>query len=474
VRDPGSFRDPAGYVLHHGDALYRSLDGSAFEQLATFLATPAYQRLTASGDLLPVTVAEASEGEELARLEQRDDRYYVRQRRLPIISYPYEWSPRMLHGAAQCTLRIQAALIEAGLTLKDASAYNIQFELTERGPTPIFIDITSVEAMGPRALWMAHHQFMRHFAFPLILYRQFGHDYRGDFLGDLEGVSADSVYRLAGPLRRWFPPYLFAVTVAHLLRNMESRHPLAVDGPAVQIGRRDAEGDRYILTRMVRRLHRLIERLEPAAQTSQWTAYEVENSYPAAAAARKAEFVASACGTIKPARLINLGCNLGRFDLIAAEHGAEVLALDLDLASVDAVYERARSRHARILPLRIDIAAPSPAIGWKNRERRSFLDRACRFDCVMALAVVHHLLVTNRIPLEQIVDSIARLSSRHVILELVDPTDSMFRQLARGNQDLYTELTIEAQEREFAQRFRIVERCALEGIPRVLYVLEKR
>ena len=102
---------------------------------------------------------------------------------------------------------------------------------------------------------------MRHFAFPLILYRQFGHDYRGDFLGDLEGVSADSVYRLAGPLRRWFPPYLFAVTVPHLLRNMESRHPLAVDAPAVQIGRRDAEGDRYILTRMVRRLHRLIERL---------------------------------------------------------------------------------------------------------------------------------------------------------------------------------------------------------------------
>ena len=151
-----------------------------------------------------------------------------------------------------------------------------------------------------------------------------------------------------------------------------------------------------------------------------------------------------------------------------------MIALDLDLASIDAVYGRARERHARVLPLRVDIAAPSPAIGWKNRERRSFLDRACRFDCVMALAIVHHLLITNRIPLDEIVDLIARLSARNVILELVDRTDSMFQRLARGNQDLYTDLTIEAQERAFAGRFRVVERCALEGIPRTLYVLEKR
>jgi hypothetical protein len=138
------------------------------------------------------------------------------------------------------------------------------------------------------------------------------------------------------------------------------------------------------------------------------------------------------------------------------------------------VYQRAREHHARIMPLRIDIAAPSPAIGWKNHERRSFLDRACRADCVMALAVVHHLLVTNRIPLDEIVDLIARLSSRHVILELVDRTDPMFIRLARSNQDLYSDMTITTQERAFADRFRIVERCVLEGIPRALYVLDKQ
>ncbi len=473
TRDPGSFRDPAGYVLHHGDAVYRSLDRKAFDGLRTFLANPAYQRLSANGDLLPVTVADAGEREELARLEQRDDRWYIRQRRLPFISYPYEWSPRMLHAAAQCTLRIEATLVDQGFTLKDASAYNIQFDLTDRGPAPVFIDITSIEAAPPRPLWMAYNQFIRHFALPLMLYRQFGHDYRGDFLADLEGVNPDAAYRIAGRMRRWLPPYLFVVTVPHLLRNMESNRAAILDRPAAPPANLDAERDRYILSRLVRRLERLIKRLEPAVRASQWTGYEADNSYPPLAAARKEEFVARACATLKPARLINLGCNLGKFDLIAADKGAEVIALDLDLPSIDAVYQRAREHHARILPLRIDIATPSPAIGWKNRERRSFLDRACRFDCVMALAVVHHLLVTNRIPLDEIVDLIARLSARHVILELVDRTDPMFRRLARGNQDLYAHLTIEAQERAFTDRFRIIERCALEGIPRTLYILEK-
>jgi hypothetical protein len=474
TRDPGSFRDPSGYVLHYGDAIYRSLDLATFDRLSTFLARPIYRQLIDSGELLPVTVANDDEREQLARLEQRGDRHYLRQRRLDLISYPYEWSPRMLHAAAQCTLRIQSALVADGFTLKDASAYNIQFETTGRGPSPVFIDIASIDSTPSRPIWLAHNQFIRHFALPLLLYRQFGHDYRGDFLADLEGVNPDAAYRITGWARRWLPPFLFLVTMPHLLRGIENkREPALNHGPQTPVSP-DPERDRYILSRLMRRLERLLERLEPRARPSDWTGYEADNSYPAAAARLKQEFVAQACASLKPARMINLGCNLGKFDLIAAQNGAEVLAIDLDLASVDVVYDRAREQHARIIPLRIDIAAPSPAIGWKNRERRSFLERACRFDCVMALAVVHHLLVTNRIPLDEVVDLIARLSTRHVILELVDRSDPMFRRLARGNQHLYEDLTIAMQERTFAERFRVIDRCELEGIPRTLYVMEKR
>jgi SAM-dependent methyltransferase len=315
---------------------------------------------------------------------------------------------------------------------------------------------------------------VRHFALPLLLHRQFGHDYRGDFLSDLEGINPDAAFRMPGLIRRWLPPFLFLVTVPRLLRGMEDQRGAKLDQRLKTPASADPERDRYILSRLTRRLERLIERLEPSARRSAWTGYEADNSYPDAAAAAKQEFVARACATLKPTRMINLGCNLGKFDVIAAEHGAEVLAIDLDLASIDVVYERAREHHARIIPLRIDIAAPSPAIGWKNRERRSFLERACRFDCVMALAVVHHLLITNRIPLDEVVDLTARLSTRHLILELVDRSDAMFQRLARSNQDLYADLTIASQERAFTERFRIIERRDLEDIPRTLYVMEKR
>ena len=474
TRDPGSFRDPSGYVLHYRDAIYRSLDRATFDRLRTFLASPIYRQLSGSGDLLPVTVASDSERDDLARLEQRDDRHYLRQRRLDLISYPYEWSPRMLHDAARCTLRIQSALVSHGFTLKDASAYNIQFDATDRGPSPVFIDLASIESAPAQPIWMAHNQFVRHFALPLLLYRQFGHDYRGDFLSDLEGINPDTAFRMTGLIRRWLPPFLFLVTVPHLLRGMEDQRGAKLDQRLKTPASTDPERDRYILSRLTRRLERLIERLEPSARRSAWTGYEADNSYPDAAAAAKQEFVARACATLKPTRMINLGCNLGKFDVIAAEHGAEVLAIDLDLASIDVVYERAREHHARIIPLRIDIAAPSPAIGWKNRERRLFLERACRFDCVMALAVVHHLLITNRIPLDEVVDLTARLSTRHLILELVDRSDAMFQRLARNNQYLYADLTIASQERAFTERFRVIERRDLEGIPRTLYVMEKR
>ncbi|HXR25207.1 MAG TPA: hypothetical protein VN742_07585 [Candidatus Binataceae bacterium] len=199
----------------------------------------------------------------------------------------------------------------------------------------MFIDIASIDSAASRPNWLAHNQFIRHFALPLLLYRQFGHDYRGDFLADLEGANPDAAYRMTGWARRWLPPFLFLVTVPHLLRRIENKRGPAFDHRLQAPSSPDPERDRYILSRLMRRLERLIERLEPRARPSDWTGYEADNSYPAVAATLKQEFVAQACSSLKPARMINLGCNLGKFDLIAAENGAEVLAIDLDLASVD-------------------------------------------------------------------------------------------------------------------------------------------
>ena len=64
----------------------------------------------------------------------------------------------------------------------------------------------------------------------------------------------------------------------------------------------------------------------------------------------------------------------------------------------------------------VDIANPSPAIGFCNRERASFLDRI-RADCVLALAVIHHLHVTANLPVSGIRDMFADLCRRDLVLE---------------------------------------------------------
>jgi SAM-dependent methyltransferase len=192
--------------------------------------------------------------------------------------------------------------------------------------------------------------------------------------------------------------------------------------------------------------------------------------------AAKEQFVTNVCDKVAARRLVNLGCNLGRFDFVAAAAGADVIALDFDLASVDVVYRRARERKARVLPLRVDLAAPSAALGWNNRERRSLLERlqgGGGFDTVMALAVIHHLLIRNRVPLAEIVDFIAALGGRYLILELIDRSDPMFRRLARGREHLYAELTIEAQAAGFARRFKIIEQRTLPEMNRTLYLMER-
>src|SRR5690606_1182148 len=105
------------------------------------------------------------EEESLSRRLDDEAFAVLRPNRIPFISYPYEWSFNALKDAALLTLDIQSLALERGLTLKDASAYNVQFV----GAKPIFIDTLSFVAREPGQAWAAYGQFCRHFLAPLAL-----------------------------------------------------------------------------------------------------------------------------------------------------------------------------------------------------------------------------------------------------------------------------------------------------------------
>ena len=196
--------------------------------------------------------------------------------------------------------------------------------------------------------------------------------------------------------------------------------------------------------------------------------------YSAEDHAKKKDYVERLLRELAPATALDIGANTGTYSMLAASAGARVVALDTDLAAIDQLWIRASEESRDILPLVVNIARPSPALGWENSESMSFLDRAeQRFDLVMMLAVIHHLLLMDQIPMEQIAALAARLTRRNLLLEWVPQSDPMFQVLLRGRDALYAGLTCERMQASFEKYFRAVSQCDLAN-GRTLFLMEKR
>jgi SAM-dependent methyltransferase len=198
-------------------------------------------------------------------------------------------------------------------------------------------------------------------------------------------------------------------------------------------------------------------------------------SYTPAQFAEKEAFVTEALRQFPPSRLLDIGCNTGHFSAIAARAGASVVAVDADPTVVGQTWQRARSERLDMLPLVGNLARPSPALGWRNSECPSFLSRATgAFDGLLMLAVIHHLLATERVPLHELLELASELTTNTAIIELVGPNDPMFRRISRGRDDLYRYLTPALFEQACLPYFEIVRSKRLTDSERWLYLLERR
>lgn len=460
-REVSSFRDPSGHILYESGRVYRSLDTRSYMVVQSFLNSPAYASLSSQGLIIPTYTVSRDTQRDLIEKEGLPDRHYIRHGKVEFITYPYEWTPRMLLQAAQCTLKVQLELIEHGFSLKDASAYNIQFN-----PTPIFIDFGSIETLKD-STWIAYKQFISHFLLPLFLYQDLDLDFRGTFLTELDGFDPEQAYSLLGVFRRFLSPYLTSVTIPHLLRKKEGKQNLYSNEGY------NPEKALFIMHHTIRSLQKKINSLSLKPKKSQWTDYSDQNSYTPEAKERKSSYITQILSQLRPNVVLDIGCNTGDFSLTASRKGSKVIAIDLDIPSLESLYTKIEGKRG-IIPLRVDITNPSPGIGWKNQERPSFLDRIGQVDCVFALAVVHHLLVTKGIPLTEVTSLLHSLTSEYLVVELVGWRDPMFSTLTKKRGIVYSELNLKVQEEIFTTHFSILEYLSLPGMHRNLYLMRKK
>jgi len=472
-----SFRDPAGSCCVIGQRVLRSLAADSAATLETFLLSPSAQRFVSRRQL--VQTRRLPEAEVAGLLESSPWESLFAARRpeavfehecIPFCSYPYEWPPEMLWEAGRLTLELAQSSLEDGFGLKDATPYNVLF----RGSEPVFIDAPSFElrAAGD-SIWRPYGQFVRTFLLPLLVNQRWGFRLAEVFTTRRDGLEPQEVYRLCGPFEQFKPRMLSLVSMPTWLRGKARAEGEQLYQPRILP---NAEKARFIVQSLLRQLQRSLDALKPPAQrASVWSDYMATHTYAEPAFAAKEKFVDVLLGEFKPKRVLDVGANTGHFSLRAAKAGAEVVAIDLDPVCVGAIWRQAHEQQLPVLPLVVDFSRPSPSLGWRNRECPSFLNRATgAFDAVLMLALVHHLVVTERIPLEEILRLAAELTTSLLVVEFIPPEDEMFRRLTRGREKLHRALNQAVFEQACAGPFEIVKSLPLPGTQRRLYGLKRR
>jgi ribosomal protein L11 methylase PrmA len=450
-----SFRDPSGFLFRRDGRLYRQVNRSYAENYEKFIHSGLYRALSEASQLVA--------HEEVVEATSEPDQAYkiLRPELIPFISYPYEWSFSQLQDAALLTLEIQRRSLEAGMSLKDCSAYNVQF----KEGRPIFIDTLSFEVYREGEPWVAYRQFCQHFLAPLALMSRVDIRLSRLLRTYLDGVPLDLASRLL-PRRTWLK--LGIGIHIHLHAKSQSMFAEKTETP-----KRHAAVSLNALRGLVDSLDLSVRKLKWRVGRTEWSDYYNELSYTGAEFDRKRQFVMEYIEQTKPASVWDLGANTGRFSRLASERGVPTVAFDIDPACVEANYrEVVRRGETRLLPLWLDLTNPSPGLGWAGSERMSLAERGPA-DLVMALALVHHLAIGNNVPLGDIAAYLSRLGHR-LIIEFVPKSDPQVGRLLVVREDVFHSYTQADFEASFSNYFEIERSDPLQDGGRRLYLMKRR
>jgi len=448
--EPGSFRDPESRVFYSNGDICRALSPTGLEDFEALVASGLHEdaRIVRTERLEDLSAAEG--------LLEQGAAAVLRHEPVPFVSYPYEWTFSMLKDAALLQLDLLLSTLDHDLTLKDSSPYNVQF----RGARTVFVDVGAFERLRPAELWVGYRQFCMLYLYPLLLQALKGVDFQPWLRGSIDGIAPVQMRGLLSfrdRFRRGLTPNVF------LLARLER--------PAGAAGRRKARPElgRQVIRANVRKMRKLVARLDWRPSENVWVAYGERNTYTAEDAAQKDRFVREVAASKRWELVWDLGANNGRHSRIAAETGAYVVAMDADQGPVELLY---RDLHAagdeRILTLTTNVADPSPSLGWRSQERRPLLDRG-RPDLVLALALIHHVTITGNVPVAEFVAWLAELGAA-VVVEFPGRNDPMVQALlATKREGLHPDYDRDVFERRLSAAFEVRRREELRSGTRVLY-----
>ena len=452
--EAGSFRDPSGFVFFKKGVCYRQVNLVYKENYDFLLESGLYAELVSDGLLL---------SHEKVDIPLTSSKGYltIQPKLVPFISYPYEWCFTQFKNAALTTLSILKRALNHDMILKDASAYNIQFDQSQ----PVLIDTLSFEKYQEGKPWAGYKQFCENFLGPLALMTckdirlsQLLREY-------IEGIPLDLISSLL-PQKTYFNFHL--ATHIHLHARFQKKHAeqTSTTTSSQTISKTSLLG-------LVDSLESAIKKMYLKSKTSEWRDYYINCAHVPKTVEEKSELVTEYLDYLKPSSVWDLGSNTGVFSRIASDKGILTVSIDGDPNCVENNYLQALEKgDINLLPLWIDLNNPSPGIGWENEERKSLWERGPA-ETILALALIHHLAISNNVPLAKIA-LLFRNTCHSLIIEFVPKSDSMTQKLLTSRKDIFPDYTQQAFEDEFSQFFDIIRSEKMSDSERTLYLMKKK
>jgi hypothetical protein len=451
--EPGSFRDPESRVFYAGDDVYRALSADGLSD---------FEAVKASGLLDDGRVVGTERVEDVSALKGllvHEPAAVLRHERIRFVSYPYEWTFSMMKDAALLQLELLLDALDHDLVLKDSTPYNVQF----KGARPVFVDVGSFERLREGEPWVGYRQFCMLYLYPLLLQAAMGVPFQPWLRGSIDGITPTEMRGLMS-FRDRFRKGVFTNVFLHA--KLEARYADRPDQVKQEVKR---VFKKELFVANVRKMRKLVGRLQWDPPQGVWTAYGERNSYTDDDARRKDEFVREVVGSRAWPLVWDIGANNGRYSRIAAEGARTVLAVDADQGPVELLYRDLKAEgNEQILTLAMNLADPSPGLGWRGVERRALPERG-RPDLVLALALIHHVAISANVPVREFVDWLASLESA-LVIEFPTREDPMVQKLlAPKREGLHPDYELSFFERCLAEAFEVERSERLESGTRVLY-----
>jgi len=447
-----SFRDPSGFLFYGNGLLYRQINKIYREHYDHLMISGLYSRLIKERLLIPHIELDNGPSEQIEIYK------IIQPEFISFISYPYEWCFSQLKDAALTTLKIQKIALESGMSLKDASAFNIQF----KDGKPLLIDTLSFEKYKEGQPWVAYRQFCQHFLAPLALMSLTDFRMNQLFRVYIDGFPLDLASMLL-PKNSWLKFSLFC----HI--HLHARGQKHFSDKQTNLQRHRVS--KLSLLGIIDNLEKTIKKLNWSPKGTEWGDYYEKTNYSPEAQEHKKLILNDYLERIKPNTVWDIGANTGLFSRLASDKKLFTISFDADPAAVEKNYlDCVNKKENYILPLILDLTNPSPAIGWANQERMSLLERGPA-DMIFALALVHHLAISNNLPFDNIAPYFSKLC-KYLVIEFVPKNDSKVLKLLSTREDIFKDYTQEAFEKSFRVFFSIEAANKLKDSDRVLYLMK--